>query len=251
MPLYRAEIIRRKKPLIGPQLHDVSQVLYLPFDLDDGLYARDRSGYSNHGSLYPVADPPTRVAGRRGAYALGFDGVEDYVEVADDPSLNFDLPESFSLEAWFKLSSLPTTAWYAILSKYGAGQGAGYDDLYALYIDTDGKIRFSVRDSAGNNPIVTGSTLTIDTWYHVVGVRDTEKDEIRLYLNGVLDATPVTDTTVDDIRHPRPLLAGNQEHYIAGEPPALPFHGVIDEVRIYNRALRLAEIKRLMNLRGV
>jgi len=196
----------------------------------------------NHGTRYG-AQPVTGKVGM----ALDFDGKDDHVEVPDSPSLNFDLPESFSLEAWFKLSSLPTTSWYAILSKYGAGQGAGYNDLFALYIDTDGKIRFSVRDSAGNNPVAIGSTLAIDTWYHVVGVRDVGENEIRLYLNGVLDATPVTDTTVDDISSPRPFLIGNQEHYVAGQPPTLPFHGIIDEVRIYNRALSATEVQDLYN----
>jgi hypothetical protein len=198
--------------------------------------------YNGTSSCFDDPTCPQLVDGKHGK-ALDFDGVDDYVEVADDPSLNFGVSESFSLEAWFKLSSLPSTSLYAILSKYGAGQGAGFNDLYSLLVETTGEISFRLRDSAGNNPIITGSTLTANVWYHVFAVRDIEKNEIRLYLNGISDATPVTDTTVDDISPPRPLLIGNQEHYIAGESPILPFHGVIDEVRIYNRALSAEEIQ--------
>jgi len=203
-------------------------VLWLDFAEPDGPRAYDQSGQGNHGTIYGASR-------RRGPLprALRFDGVEDYVEVADDPSLNFDLPESFSLEAWFKLSSLPTTSWYAILSKYGAGQGAGYNDLFALYIDTDGKIRFSVRDSAGNNPVVIGSTLTIDTWYHVVGVYDGSR--VKLYEDSVL---------VNEAAAPPPPINTTANDLWIGNVIARTYwlNGVIALARVYGRALTGREV---------
>jgi len=82
MPLYRAELLAKKPLRYAALIHDVSQVLYLPFDYDDGSYARDRSGHGNHGTIYGA----TLAAGKIGM-ARRFDGVDDHVEVPDDPSL--------------------------------------------------------------------------------------------------------------------------------------------------------------------
>jgi len=106
MPLYRAELLAKKPLRYAALIHDVSQVLYLPFDYDDGSYARDRSGYNNTGTIYGT----TRVAGKIGG-ALDFDGVDDYVEVADNPSLR---PASITMTAWVKTTS---TADMRVLAK--------------------------------------------------------------------------------------------------------------------------------------
>jgi len=229
MPLYRAELIRRKKPLIGPQIHDVSQVLYLPFDHDDGPYARDRSGYSNHGTIYG----PIRVAGKIGG-ALSFDGVDDYVEAANIS------PPAFTLLAWAKFHVLPkeapsTGTWPEII-----GQTR---DPYLGYLIGgrfyDNKIRFRLGDGSTWYEI-RGPVIEVGTWYHVAGVFD--GSTMELFVNGVSYGTlPAAISHTTD-----PLEIGAEHAWFNTF-----LDGVIDEVRIYNRALSLSEIKRLMDLRGV
>jgi len=104
MPLYRAELLAKKPLRYAALIHDVSQVLYLPFDYDDGSYARDRSGYGNHGVIYGAA----LTAGKIGL-ARSFDGTDDYVEVAHDPSIN--PTKELTIAAWVKSATENWNVW--------------------------------------------------------------------------------------------------------------------------------------------
>jgi len=229
MPLYRWEIIRRKKPLIGPQLHDVSQVLYLPFDLDDGSYVRDRSGYSNHGTIYGA----TRVAGKIGG-ALGYDGVDDYVEISHSNVFNLT---NVSLVAWIYIDSFPND-YPQIVTKLDPSVWTGYG---LCLVKATSKIRFDMGDGAPQY-LDSVSTLTTGRWYHVVGTYD--GFEQKIYINGALDVSEPKAITIAPNTHP--IRVGCQAIALT-----YWFDGIVDEVRIYNRALSLSEIKRLMDLRGV
>ena len=229
MPLYRAEL-RRRTGLLPPVLiHDLSQVLYLPFDHDDGDKARDRSGHKNHGTLYG----PARVAGKV-ADALSFDGENDYVDVPTSPSLvSFT---QFSIAAWIKMPDHTDTQAYVIARK------AAND--YLAQIMPDGKALVGANLIGTGFVSVLGNTVVDDdVWHHVAGVYDGV--DLRVYVEGSLDKTPVSATgTVLDSN--RPLGIGDYFPY-----PSEPAKGIIDELRIYNRALSAAEIQRVMNMRGI
>ena len=108
--------------------------------------------------------------------------------MSNDASLNFGSAESFSIQAWFKTSSLQTNN---IILKYKLGPPA----YYQLWI-INGKVRFKVRCS--NNLINRLSTITSVTdnkWHYVVGVRDTNTDEVKLYLDGQLENSS-TDSSI-------------------------------------------------------
>ena len=229
MPLLRAEFVHRRPRLESVLKHDVSQVLYLPFDRDDGSYARDRSGYVNHGTIYGA----TRVAGKIGA-GLSFDGVDDYVNVSDSDSL--DLTTAITLSLWINPNS--SAVWKRILDK----ESAAVPDVYMLcFADSAGKLRARIAggalDSIGSVPF--------GSWSHVAVTFDYDADHIiRLYINGVednsLDWPSLMQTNVQD------LLIGQ---YTGGS--GYNFDGLKDEVRIFNRALSAAEIQRVMNMRGI
>jgi len=251
MPLYRWELIRRKKPLIGPQIHDISEVLYLPFDKDHEPYSveshnptqvlrlpfedppqeitYDRSGYGNNGTIYGA----TRVIGKV-RNALLFDGVDDYVEVADDPTLNFGTG-AFTVALWLKRHK-KIGAWQTFISKDDGSTG-----WYIQFTSTN-VIRFGTR-IPDNADYLDGTTTITDFtyWSHIVAVRESDGTK-RIYINAVQE-TPTSVHTVN-VNNIQPLRLGQivDIQY---------FPGFIDEVRIYNRELSLSEIKRLMNLRGV
>jgi len=229
VPLYRAELIRRRKPLITRKLHDVSQVLYLPFDLDDGSYARDRSGYSNHGTIYG----PGRVAGKINR-ALDFDGLDDYVEISESISLN---PSQITLTAWVKPIA---KAINEIMHKLSAGRAQ-----YRLIVDTRDaakELAFRKYDGTLFGAVVYKTGLEMyNVWSHVAGTFD--GSVMRIYFNGV-EVASKSETT------PMPS-AGTNLYIGVGQGMTYWFNGIIDEVHIYSRALSAAEIKRLMYLRGV
>jgi len=229
MPLYRAELLAKKPLRYAALIHDVSQVLYLPFDWDDGPYARDRSGYNNHARVYGAA----RVGGKIGM-ALSFDGVDDYVEVPAMPQGQGWKLSAITLLAWAKPLSL-TGAWNHLLE---------HDDWYGITIFTSGEDwQYAMKsDIATIGWVSTGMKPSMGTWYHV-GLRWSVDDPVaRFFLNGVeVHSTSLSGSYIGVTAKP----------FHVGHPSPYTPNAVIDEVRMYNRALSAAEIARIMNLRGI
>jgi len=229
LPLIRAELQRRRLPRPGPLLHDLSQVLYLPFDHDDGSYARDRSGYDNHGTIYGA----TLATGKIGM-ARNFDGVDDYVEVPHNVSL--DITDAITIGLWIKTPT-PEKDFGGLLIKGTSGSFV-YD--FSLW-GTTRRLRFGFF--VGEYVTVYGATLlSANRWYHVVATYSQEEGVARIYLDGVVDGT---------LSENRPISTNTLSLYTGYRGDAHPFDGIIDEVHVYNRALSEDEIARLMYLRGI
>lgn len=197
------------------------------FDEGIGAVAYDSSGNDIHGALYgPIWDFP----GMFGT-ALQFDSV-DYVEVLDNPILDFEADDSFSVEAWVKTT---TKAGMIILAKRNLA--VPWNDLYVLYGEkSDGIVRavFYLRNSSSPNISVyaRGTTDISDgQWHHVVGVRDTLTGHARIYVDGIPYEQELSDPT-GDISNAANLWIGKQ-----GLGSGSSWQGLIDEVRIYNGVL--------------
>jgi len=229
LPLIRAELQRRKPPLYGPLIHDLSQVLYLPFDHDDGSYARDRSGYDNHGTIYGA----TLATGKIGMARL-FDGVDDRVVVAHDPSLN---PTRITVAGWIYPLTV-TGKQYGIVSK---GFWGVVDKAWEVLLYYS-RVRLSIYTTAEVS--ADSPTVSANRWSYFACTYDGSQQ--ISYLNGV-PGTPAAQSG-DIATNTRDVKLG--EHYWGtGDPYS--FYGYIDEVRVYDRALSAAEIARLMYLRGI
>jgi len=229
LPLIRAELKYDQLLRRHPKLHDKSQVLYLPFDKDDGSIARDRSGYNNHGTIYGA----TRTSGKIGN-ALSFDGVDDYVDIPDRPSLRWDL-NPFTIMFWLKET---TARAQEVMCNKGVVQ-TGYWRID--FFDSTGPIAFGTRSSDTNELLEFDAGVRPVGWTHVAFTRE---DPIwKVYLNGSLR------NTVKDTRSGRGMTFAGIS--IGKKLWLNYFNGLIDEVRIYNRALSQAEIQRVMNMRGI
>jgi hypothetical protein len=90
---------------------------------------------------------------------------------------------SFSVAAWVKLDA--TDAPMAIISQEG-----GVSSNFVLGV-TDGKFAFTTYGGFGENPVSAAATEPIEAgkWYHVVGVLDVGDGEMRLYVDGELQAS--------------------------------------------------------------
>jgi hypothetical protein len=86
------------------------------------------------------------------------------------------------------------------------------------------------------------TTIEVGTWYHLAGVHDTSSNELKLYLDGVLEST-ITPTIGSIHSGPADFRIGAREY-----PGAqCYFNGVIDEVRIWDKALRPCEVQLAMD----
>jgi glucose/arabinose dehydrogenase len=188
-----------------------------------GTFVGDLSGAGNHGTANGGSYTPS---GRYGS-ALAFNGLSDVVVVPDANSL--DLTNGLTIEAWV----FPTTtlsSWKAIAQKE--------TDAYFLNANTGtnkvgmgGTWSGSVASLSGPNGLVPNQ------WTHVAGTYN--GSQLRLYVNGAQVATQSRTGNLQVTGSPL-RLGGNtySTEY---------FPGRIDELRIYNRALSLAEIQSDMN----
>ncbi len=194
---------------------------YWSFDEGSGITARDLSGRGNTGTL---VNGSTWTTGRVGG-ALSFDGVNDHVDVGIRSGLT---PPNITIEAWVRADRLDD--WDGIISNMSAW-GSGF----SLQIGTVQRIAAMV---SGHYLRTTWAPVT-GVWYHIVATHDNATSLNILYVNGREEAR-VTRSIFYEANARTQIGV-----FYTSTPPTIPallFNGIIDEVRIYNRALSAAEI---------
>jgi len=221
-------------------LPDVNTLALWHFDESVSNIARDATTKHNGTISNAKWAGPEWVDGKFGK-ALRFDGVDDYVWVADDPSLDFAAGDSFTLEAWIKTTDA-SSGYNNIIRKdnYLMGEARALY-LIAVY-NPGGKLRGFIYDKSGNWKFVESNTPVNDgVWHHVVFVRDVTGDKLRLYIDGKEDGTPITDPTIDTFENLGWVAFGA---YANPNKQGEFFDGIIDEARIWERMLSIEEIKK-------
>jgi hypothetical protein len=204
-------------------------VLALGFEETSGTAVLDASGSALTGTIRQAL----RVPGKFGR-ALSFDGVNDWLTITDTTASPLDLTTAMTVEAWVSPASM--SGWEtAVLKERGAGLLS-----YALYAH-DGAPQPGgaavpagyVRAGGVDRPSRGASPLPLNTWTHIATTYDGMTQ--RFYVNGVL---------VESRAQTGGIAVGNGALRIGGNNAFTGefFHGLIDEVRIYNRALSAAQI---------
>jgi len=190
----------------------------------------DYSGYDNYGA-------PQGGAGFAEGYlgdALTFDGVDDFVDCGADASLT-DVG-SVSVSAWIKMNAVGRDQ--KIASDQDNAKGGYKLGVYSGNNVVEFEIRTGANAAVLNRSVPGGTTLDQDTWYHVTGVYD-KGTAIRTYVNGVLDREMAT-TEVAGLAA-GPLMLGRESY-----SNAYWWSGLMDDVRVYNKALTADEIQAAM-----
>ena len=196
---------------------DPTLVAAYGFDEGAGSSLVDRTGNGHTGAL----SGPTWTGGRTGG-GLSFDGADDLVTVADSAKL--DLADKMTLSAWVRPTD--STGWRTALMKERPN-GLSYALYSAGFTQPSGYVNI------GNDVALTGpSALPVNTWSHLTFTYDGAT--IRLYVNGTeVASAPQAGSAPASTGALR--LGGNG---VWGEH----FAGVLDDVRVYNRALSPAEV---------
>lgn len=227
------------------------------YDLKDGLVAwynfkngtlGDSSGKANHITFSNATKTADRNGNANGAYL--FNGSSSYMKVPNSTSLN--PTTEITLTAIVKVNDFYTGNCHVnqILGKIG------YDDYsngyYALrisdYLDNCyspvDKSKQKFAGAYGDNQGGAGAFARIDTafvstgkWYNVVYTY--AQGISKIYVNGQLKATQAKAATFNPNGNEL-YIGGNN----SGQYPYW-FNGVIDDIRIYNRALCEGEVKQL------
>ncbi len=194
---------------------------YWQLNEGSGTSAGDSSGNRNDGTISGAS----WTTSTDGSGALSFDGVNDYVSVSDDATL--DATTGLSIETWLRPDvSWGTGSFYAVVSKYTLPSTG-----YQLVWHKDGYFYLYVGGVVARSAYLT---LDVGVWVHIAATYAGGTTG-KIYVDGV-DQTRVTATGVFT-PNSAALVLGSQSYGLT-----YPMPGTLDEVRIYRRAIAPDEL---------
>ncbi len=206
-------------------------IAYYPFDGD----ANDYSGNGNDGS---EINGVSFTSGLKGLSA-NFDGIDDYIDVADNASLNF---EQFTISTWVNSN---TQLSQPILNK-GRYNGDLQNNQRQYEFRTD---RASIYSTEWNSAKFE-QNLNQNNWVHLLATYD--GSSLKTYTNGELQEE-VTVGFINQVEIPESLTIGSAfdvENGAIGDQQQT-FLGTLDELYIFNRTLSLTEIQALYQMSNI
>jgi steroid delta-isomerase-like uncharacterized protein len=204
-------------------------VAYYPLETD----ASDASGNGLDGT---IAGGAALTAGMMGG-AIDLDGVDDLVELGQ-----FDVEGTITLAAWIKADDFEINDG-RILSK--ANEWGGNDHWWMLSTISETSLRFRLKTDDGEDTatLISDPVLEAGVWAHVAATWDGSM--MRIYKDGVEVASQEKGGTAVAVDPTISVAIGSQpSDAFASDPSRVVkfFDGLIDEVRIYNRALSAGEV---------
>ena len=163
--------------------------------------------------------------------ALKFSG--GHVDCGADKSLT-DIGDQITLEAWIKPEK-PGWAIFAGISRSG-------NNSYVIAWSDQTRVDFNLWNGALETwPFHSVAQPDVGKWHHIAGVYD--GSEAIIYING----------EVDNEKKFEGVLKHNGENFWMGarKSDGLPYHGILDELRLYNRGLSQAEIEQNLEAEGL
>ncbi|MGY4768421.1 PQQ-dependent sugar dehydrogenase [Kribbella sp. CWNU-51] len=196
------------------------------FNEGSGTSVHDSSGSGNNGTLSGAGATWT-TAGKYGA-ALSFNGSSGNVTVPHSASIS--LNSSYTLEAWVNPTALSN--YETILIKEVTG-GCGY------WLQTTGnKIASGFSNGGCREYVSTTPTIPLNQWSHLAAVFNDAANTYTLYLNGT--AIRTANETTAPVPNTQALVFGQSACSSCGGER---WRGLLDDIRVYNRALTATEIQ--------
>ena len=171
---------------------------------------------------------------------IRFDGINEYLAVPDHNSLDF--ASSFSMSTWIWIDNYPDSGRYAtLLHKAHSSDARG---VYGLQMDEIGRLGFSISEEGTTRVGVrSGWTqpLATDSWHNVTGVYDAAAGTVSVFVNGSLATVGNWNGAV---------MVSDRQFSIGQGQWSLwngYFHGAMDDVALWSRALNGNEISSVHN----
>ncbi|HOY58202.1 MAG TPA: LamG domain-containing protein [Verrucomicrobiota bacterium] len=177
----------------------------------------------------------------RDSNALQSDGSTSYVQTPFTPSAQPG--DSITVTAWIR-SDADTSSNPRVF-----GLERGNSQELRVMLRPSGVADSFFRDGNNIAASVDSSTPVNDgAWHHLVGIRDGSSSQVRIYVDGRLEAeAPDPTSAAMNTDEPRWLAIGANNHASSLREY---FKGTIDDVRIYNRALSAWEVRALDEMPG-
>ena len=199
----------------------------------------DQSGQGNdgtaNGGMLVVAD-----TSEGGTYAFDFDGSNDFI---DTGSTTVHQNNVFTYAFWLNAAA-GTSGTKGTAGSYATGNTRGplacstspsYSKMTWLYQSLGTAYNSAQRlDSVGD--------AYDNTWHHIVCEFDGDNNEVKIYIDGTLDISKTASV-------PNVVNINTSLKFGAGSGGFT--NGLMDDIRVYNRTLELAEVTHLATSRGI
>jgi hypothetical protein len=201
--------------------------------------ANDASGNNHHGTVSGATLTTERFGVANGAYS--FDGVNDYIAIA--PSSLVDNETATTLSFWIKRG---------VSDDYGLPIHTGNQGYLNTQVKKDSVLVAVCTNSNydGSAPTEFGVKWTYiqqTQWNHIILRYDGTAKILRLYINGVLKKEVFAE---GNIWSPQSAYLAFGVYYLFGSPHHGYYKGILDDVRLYKRALTDTEIQSLFHEGG-
>jgi Concanavalin A-like lectin/glucanases superfamily/Immunoglobulin domain len=211
-------------------------VAYYPFNGN----ANDASGNGNNGTIHGgVVLAPDRFGSNNSAYT--FNGVDGYIDVGNPVG---NSPASLTETAWVKIISRATTGIIPediiITKRQTPNIGSGWSDLVVESTAPNAGAGEVFIDADGYRAQYPGTSHTpTNVWLFICEV--SSNNTYQIYVNGVLENT-ITDS--------HPLNSVENMYLMHNGALGTYCHGLLDDVRVYNRPLSSNEVAQIFALEG-
>ncbi len=208
----------------------------------------DDSGNGNNGTIQP-GGPVFNAVGKKGG-ALQFDGVDDYVFVprantSGGASLDVSAGGAFTLAAWYKVEHTAPSLIMGWRDNFPNNFVCQYGDGVQMGVNISG-FQWGEKGTGVNlmggpceynrdKKVISVGDQHLNEWHHLA-ITYNRTGGAKLYLDGQLAAENV------NLNGYNPLTGGDLLLGKATGAPFIDFKGLLDEVRVYNRALSASEI---------
>ncbi|MEK6794437.1 MAG: LamG domain-containing protein [Spirochaetota bacterium] len=203
---------------------------YWSFDEAEGQTAKDAGPWKMAGAVKNAV----RVEGKKGS-ALKFNGKDAVVDMGNKEPLN--VISDLTIEFWMKASAAGNDGnpYSGVITKFEpvAPNGEGYD----IIVHKDGQLRACVRGPGRIDTGPRGAKVLDGAWHHIVVTAT--KLSVSLYIDGALSGGTATGSW-ESSPSKMPFLIGARSG-------VANFNGLLDEVRLYSRALTADEVKARYN----
>ena len=201
-----------------------------------GLSLIDRSGRNNHGTLTNMGGQGNWRASGSGV-AINFDGTNDYVSLGSGSTYRFTSGQTFTAAAWI----YPAVSKNQSILSFTTN---GWD----WYVASGNYVEFAKAGVANTGSSAATNGVTLNKWTHVA-VKNIVGSTVEFFINGSSVRTAAFAQTYNYSLEM--WIGATQDVTVGGLPDLLAWNGQLDDIRIYNRALTLAEIRLLASRRGI
>lgn len=202
-------------------------VLYFDFSEGTGTTAIDKSDSNNHGGIVGatwVADSGYPDDDGNATPGLSFDGTDDYIYIPHSTSLA--LTEKITISMWIKPATLDGTTRYLLSKPLSTAVDVGGTSISEYWF-----LGF-LSDAA--NAISTRFLLEDDTLKQASGTALTD-DDLNQWTHVFISYDATDDSSTFKVDTSTNVYIG------AKEGTSAFFHGIIDEIKVYNIAFEVSE----------